>query len=69
MKKFRIVEGDREVKEIGDYKSAHYIICNTCEQISPFAVKVDNSVTIIFMGEILSIKEENEKNDRGVVDE
>jgi hypothetical protein len=59
MKKYRIVEGDREVKEIGDYKAAHYIMCNTCEQISPFAVKIDNSSTVIFMSEILSIGEEN----------
>lgn len=57
MKKYRIVEGDRDVEILGDYKSAHYIECNICEQISAFAVKINDSVTIIFMGEILSIEE------------
>jgi len=42
MKKYRIIEGDREVKELGNYKSVHYIECNKCEKVSPFAVKVDN---------------------------
>lgn len=36
MKKFRVIErGD-------NHNSAHYIICNICEQISPFAVKIEN---------------------------
>ena len=52
MKKYRIIEGDREVKELGDYKSVHYIECNKCEKISSFAVKVDDSITVIFMSEI-----------------
>jgi len=56
MKTYRIIEGDRDIKEIGEYRSVHYVECNKCEKISPFAVKVDDSTTIIFMSEILSIE-------------
>jgi len=60
LKKYRIIEGDQEVKELGDYKSVHYVECNKCEKISPFAVKVDYSITVIFMSEILSIEIDKE---------
>ena len=56
MKTYRIIEGDRDVKELGEYRSVHYVECNKCEKISPFAVKVNDSITIIFMSEILSIE-------------
>lgn len=55
MKIYRIIEGDQEVKELGDYRSVHYIECNQCEKISPFTVRVDDSITVIFMSEIISI--------------
>jgi len=60
LKKYRVIEGEREVKELGDYKSVHYIECNKCEKVSPFAVKVDDSITVIFMSEILSIEIDKE---------
>ena len=60
MKTYRIIEGDLAIRELGDYKSVHYIECNKCEKISPFAVKIDDSVTIIFMSEILSIEIDKE---------
>ena len=41
-----------------EFKSAHYIQCTTYERISPFTVKFDDTVTITFMGEILSIEEQ-----------
>jgi hypothetical protein len=46
-----------QIKEVRDnYVSAHYIDCDyTCEQISPFCVKLDNSVIITFMNEIIGI--------------
>lgn len=51
MKRFRVIE------RRDNYNSAHYIECNTCEQISPFAVKIENMFTIIFMDEIISVEE------------
>jgi hypothetical protein len=60
MKTYRIIEGVREVNDLGEYRSVHYIECNNCEKISPFAVKVDDSVTVIFMSEILSIEIDKE---------
>ena len=50
MKEFRIIE------RRDDYNSAHYIKCNTCEQISPFAVKIENQFTIIFMDEVIKVE-------------
>lgn len=51
MKKYRIIE-----KRFND-KSVHYIECNTCKQISPFAVQIEDQYTIIFMDEIISVEE------------
>jgi len=60
LKTYRIIEGHRKVKELGDYKSVHYIECDQCEKISPFAVKIDDSITVVFMSEILSIEIDKE---------
>jgi len=51
MKKFRVIE------RRDDYNSAHYIECNVCEQISPFAVKIENEFTIIFMDQVIEVEE------------
>lgn len=51
MKKFRVIELS------DDYKSAHYVECTKCEQISPFAIKIDDTATVIFMDEIISVEE------------
>ena len=57
---YRIIEGNQEIKELGDYRSVHYIECNQCEKISPFTVRLDDSISVVFMSEIISIKMEKE---------
>lgn len=51
MKKYKIIEVN------DNYKSAHYVECNSCEKISPFAIRIDNSSVVIFMSYIESVKE------------
>lgn len=46
---------------VSDGKAVHYIYCNKCIRVSPFAVKTDDAI-IVFMGEVLSIKEELRKS-------
>jgi hypothetical protein len=54
MKRFKITEKGND-----DFKSAHHIYCNTCEQTTPFTVKIENQFDIVFMDEIIKVEEVN----------
>ena len=57
MKKFRITESSLVIDSDNIEKVTHYVECNTCEQISPFAIKIENTFTVIFNGEVLKVEE------------
>jgi len=56
LKKFRITESSLTINLDNVQKVAHYVECNICEQISPFAIKIENTFTIVFNGEILKVE-------------
>lgn len=53
MKRFSVCTGHIED---GSQWDTHYIDCNTIEQISAFAVKIEGKFTIIFMHPVVEIK-------------
>ena len=53
MKSYRIITGYEDEKSKWD---THYIECNTIEQISAFAVKIEGQFVIIFMNPIMIIE-------------